>query len=72
MSEAHKLRRTRPPAAGRPWEPWEDALLSRLQIRDVVAQTGRTEAAVKVRRSVLGLPDGRRKENRIHMRRAML
>jgi hypothetical protein len=70
MSEAHKRRGTRPPAAGRPWEAWEDKVLSELQVRDVAAKTGRTESAVKVRRSVLGLPDGRRKENRIHMHRA--
>ena len=65
MSEAHKRRGTKAPAAGRSWEPWEDDLLSKLQIRDVVARTGRTEAAVKARRKVLELPDGRRKENRI-------
>jgi hypothetical protein len=65
MSEAHKRRGTIAPAAGRPWEPWEDALLLHYLIRDVVAKTGRTEAAVKARRVVFGLPDGRRKENRI-------
>ena len=65
MSEAHKRRGTNPPAAGRPWEPWEDALLLQLPIREVVAKTSRTEAAVKARRVVLGLPDGRRKENRL-------
>jgi NUMOD3 motif len=65
MSEAHKRRGTKAPAAGRPWARWEDALLYKLPIRDVVAKTGRTEAAVKHRRKVLRFPDGRRKENRI-------
>ncbi len=65
MSEAHKRRGTKAPAAGRPWTPWEDALLYQLSIGDVVAKTGRTEAAVKHRRKVLRFPDGRRKEIRI-------
>jgi hypothetical protein len=47
------------------WAPWEDALLSQLQIRDVIAKTSRTEAAVKARRKVLEWPDDRRKENQI-------
>ena len=62
MSEAHRRRGTRPPAAGRPWTAAEDALLrAGLTAADAARRTGRTVAAVYKRRRQLGLPDGRRK-----------
>jgi hypothetical protein len=62
MSVAHRLRGTRPPKAGRPWTSKEDALLEKLRTDEIVARTGRTKAAVYLRRRVLGLPDGRRRK----------
>jgi hypothetical protein len=59
MSEAAKRRGARPPNAGRPWTPEEDALCRSLRPTEVVRRTGRTLQAVKWRRRVLGLPDGR-------------
>ena len=64
MSEAQKRRGAWPPAAGRPWEPWEDELVRTLPRKVVSRQTGRTVAAVTSRRGTLGLPDGRRRENK--------
>jgi hypothetical protein len=62
MSEAHRRRGTRPPAAGRLWTAKEDALLrAGLPTADVARRSGRTVAAVYIRRRQLGLPDGRRK-----------
>jgi hypothetical protein len=62
MSEAHRQRGTRPPAAGRPWTAEEDALLrAGLPAAEVAGQTERTLTAVYKRRGQLGLPDGRRK-----------
>lgn len=59
ISAAHKRRGTRPPAAGRPWQKWEDKLLRTVPTREVVEKTGRTLTAVWSRRRELGLPDGR-------------
>ena len=59
ISEAHRRRGTRPPAAGRPWTAEEDALLHRLTPAEVAERTGRTLRAVWHRRQALGLPDGR-------------
>jgi hypothetical protein len=56
MSEAHKRRGTRPPAAGVPWKADEDALLGTMKDKDIAARTGRTESAVSDRRYVLGVP----------------
>ncbi len=56
MSEAHKRRWTRPPAAGRPWNVEEDELLRNLPARDVAERTGRTLTAVYNRRVDLGDP----------------
>jgi hypothetical protein len=64
MSEAQRRRGAWPPAAGRPWEPWEDELVRTLSRKDVARQTGRTVDAVTGRRGTLGLPDGRRRENK--------
>lgn len=64
MSEAHKRRRSWPPAAGRPWKAEEDELVRTLRIADVATRTGRTESAVKNRRVKLGVPDGRTKAAR--------
>ena len=55
MSEAHKRRGTRPPAAGVPWTNGEHALLGTMKDRDVAARTGRTEEAVSARRYVFGV-----------------
>jgi hypothetical protein len=59
-SEAHRLRGTRPPAAGRPWTKEEDELARTLPAAEVAAITGRTMAAVYNRRIDLGVPDGRK------------
>ena len=64
MSEAHRRRGTRPPAAGESWIAEEDELLRTLPTREVVQRTGRTLTAVYNRRIELGLPDGRRREGK--------
>jgi hypothetical protein len=64
MSQAHKRRGTRPPAAGKAWEPWEDEAVRTRPPAEVVRRTGRTLAAVYGRRLDLGVPDGRRRENK--------
>jgi len=64
-SEAHKRRGTWPPAAGRPWTPAEDAVVRSLRLKEAAkVLTGRTVESIRSRRRTLGLPDGRRKENR--------
>jgi hypothetical protein len=63
MSEAHRRRGTRPPSAGRAWEPWEDAWISLQPAEEVARRTGQTVNAVRQRRCLLGIPnrfDGRR------------
>lgn len=37
------------------WQPWEDALVRRLPLKEVVAKTGRTVIAVRSRRQLLGV-----------------
>ena len=64
MSEAHRRRGTRPPAAGEPWTVEEDELLRTLPTREGVQRTGRTLTAVYNRRVDLGVPDGRRRDNK--------
>lgn len=64
MSEAHKQRKSWPPAAGRPWTAEEDELVRTLRIAEAAKQTGRTVSAVKGRRNKLRVPDGRRKAAR--------
>ena len=59
LSEAHKLRGTRPPKAGRAWTDEEDELARTLPIAEVVKRTGRTLSGVQCRRRKLGVPDGR-------------
>jgi hypothetical protein len=61
MSEAHRRRGTRPPAAGEPWTPEEDELARTLPAAEVTLRTGRTLTAVYNRRIDLGVPDGRRR-----------
>jgi hypothetical protein len=61
MSKSHRARGTRPPAAGVPWTAAEDKLLRRLPAAEVAQRTGRTLAAVCLRRQKLGTPDGRRR-----------
>lgn len=62
MSEAHKRRGTRPPAAGVPWTEAEDEILRSHTAKEAAEKLDRTYSAVLNRRSNLGLPDGRRKE----------
>jgi hypothetical protein len=62
MSEAHRRRGTRPPAAGEPWSPEEDEMARTLPPEEVARQTSRTLTAVYNRRIDLGVPDGRRAE----------
>lgn len=59
MSAAHKLRGTRPLKAGRPWAAWEDSLLAKLGPAEVARRTSRTLTAVYMRRTELGINDGR-------------
>ncbi len=53
MSEAHRVRGTRPPAAGRPWEPEEDALLGTMPDEEVAQRSAgvKTRAATQTPRS---------------------
>jgi hypothetical protein len=64
ISEAQKRRGAWSPAAGMPWEPWEDELVRSLPRKDAARRTGRTVGAVTAQRATLGLADGRRRENR--------
>jgi hypothetical protein len=64
MSAAHKRRGTYPPAAGRPWEAWEDRLVRTRSPAEAASRTKRTLSAVMQRRHKLGLPDGRRRRER--------
>jgi hypothetical protein len=64
MSESNKRRGAWPPAAGRPWEPWEDELLRTLPRNEAARRTGRPLASVTGRPRTLDLPDGRKRENR--------
>jgi hypothetical protein len=50
VGQAHRKRGTRPPKAGRPWSPEEDALLRKMSPAEVARQTGRTLSAVYSRR----------------------
>ena len=50
MSAAHKRRGTRPPKAGRAWEPWEDKLIRTEPAPAVAKSTGRTLTAIYSRR----------------------
>jgi hypothetical protein len=55
MSEIHRQRGTRTPAAGVPWTAEEEALLGTMKDSDVAARTGRTLPAVRDRRYGLGV-----------------
>lgn len=55
MSEAHKRRGTRPPAAGVSWTADEDSLIWELPVREVARMTGRSLKAVYCRRHQLKL-----------------
>ena len=59
MSEAHRVRGTRPPKAGPAWSTEEEALLRTLPASEVATRTGRSLSAVYSRRSTLGLNNGR-------------
>jgi hypothetical protein len=61
MSQAHKRRGTRPPWLNAAWSQAEDALCRSLPAAQVAEQTGRSLHAVYVRRSRLGLSDGRKR-----------
>ena len=63
MSEAHRRRGTLVPGTV-VWTEKEDALVRSLPAAEAARRTGRTLGAVWSRRRVLGLPDGRRKENK--------
>jgi hypothetical protein len=63
MSEAHRWRGTLVPGTV-VWAPEEDALVRSLPAAVAARRTGRSLVAVWQRRRVLGLPDGRRKENK--------
>ena len=63
MSEAHRRRGTLVPGTV-VWTEREDALVRSLPAAEAALRTGRTLGAVWSRRRVLGLPDGRRKENK--------
>jgi hypothetical protein len=63
MSEVHRRRGTLVPGT-QVWAPEEDELVRSLPAAEAARRTGRTLAAVWHRRRVLGLPDGRRKENK--------
>jgi hypothetical protein len=63
MSETHKARGTLVPGTV-PWTPEEDRLVRSLPIQEAARLTGRSEGAVRTRRSRLKVPDGRRQENR--------
>lgn len=62
MSEAQQKRKAWPPAAGKPWEPWEDELVRTLPPAEVVQRTGRTLGSVYERRRLLRLLNGRRRD----------
>src|SRR5258708_2242964 len=47
MREAQRRRGTRPPAAGKAWEPWEEALLGKVSDAEVARRMGRKQSAVK-------------------------
>jgi hypothetical protein len=64
MSEAQKRRGAWPPAADKPWEPWEDELVRTLPRNEAARRTGRPVSSVTGRRRTLGLPDGRRRANK--------
>ena len=63
MSEAHRRRGTLVPGTV-VWTEKEDALVRSLPAAEAARRTGRMLGAVWKRRRVLGLPDGRRKENK--------
>lgn len=69
--EAHKRRGSWPPAAGRAWEPWEYELVRTLAPTEAAAKTNRTLWSVFIRRSRLGLPDGRRRRQRLKTGRSL-
>jgi hypothetical protein len=55
LSELHKGRGTRPPAAGRPWTPDELALLGTLPDADVAQRIDRTVGAIRCMRFKRGI-----------------
>lgn len=63
-SASHKRRGTIPPKAGRLWTAEEDEAVRTLSTKEAAAKTGRTLEAIRSRRHRLGVPDGRRREQR--------
>lgn len=61
MSQAHRARGTRPPWLNSAWSPADDELVRTLPAAEVAVRTGRSLTAVYNRRSVLKVPDGRRR-----------
>jgi len=59
MSEAHRLRGTRPPWLKPAWSAKEDALVRSLPAAEAAARTRRSLSAVYSRRSELGVNNGR-------------
>jgi hypothetical protein len=57
-----KQTRASPPIA---WKPVDDQLLSRLSLAEAARLAGRTRTAVRKRRRMLGLPDGRLAAQRV-------
>jgi hypothetical protein len=53
MSEAQRRRGAWPPAAGKAWEPWEEALLGNVSDVEVARRTGQKQSAVKSWRNKL-------------------
>ena len=64
MSEAQRRRGARLPKDGRAWTEEEDTWLRTLSTAEMAKRSGRTVSAIRHRRHVLGLPDGRRKLSR--------
>jgi hypothetical protein len=63
LSAAHREGDTRPPRAGRPRTPEEDALVRTLPGTVAAEKTGRPSCSVWDRRRQLKLPDGGKKVN---------
>ena len=65
MSAAHKRRGTRPPVAGVPWKPEEEALLGTMPDKEVATRIHRTESAVSCMRFARGVPAFHKRKPRL-------
>ncbi len=61
LSQAHRKRGTRPPWLNPAWTAEEDEAVRTLPAKEAAQKTGRSIGAVYNRRSVLRVPDGRRR-----------